>query len=173
VSDETPETPQPPATRDRWWLIAGVAIVALAVGAGIALLVTQDDGGGNVAAGATTTVATGAVTPQQIATAQKALADVGCYTGPIDGIYGPVTDAAIRSFQQAKGLTVDGVVGPQTLAALQQAQAAGKPVCTAATTTSAPAPTSTTGTSAPSTSTSTTSTSTSTTSTSTSTTAKP
>ena len=105
---------------------------------------------------------------------QKALADVGCYTGPVDGVYGPVTDAAIRSFQQAKGLTVDGVVGPQTLAALQEAQAAGKPVCTTATTTPAPATTSATGTSAPSTSAST-STSTTTTgaSTSTSTTAKP
>jgi lysozyme family protein len=35
-----------------------------------------------------------------------------------DGIAGPQTRRAIRSFQRANGLLVDGVVGPQTLAAL-------------------------------------------------------
>jgi peptidoglycan hydrolase-like protein with peptidoglycan-binding domain len=104
VNDESPETPPPPATRDRWWLIAIVAVVALAAGIGIGFLIGNDNGGSSETAVTTTTVANGGATPQQIATAQKALADVGCYTGPVDGIYGPVTDAAVRSFQQAKGL---------------------------------------------------------------------
>jgi peptidoglycan hydrolase-like protein with peptidoglycan-binding domain len=35
-----------------------------------------------------------------------------------DGIFGPLTLAAVRAFQQQKGLQVDGIVGPQTFGAL-------------------------------------------------------
>jgi peptidoglycan hydrolase-like protein with peptidoglycan-binding domain len=36
------------------------------------------------------------------------------YTGPIDGIFGPNTEAAVKSLQAWAGLSVDGIVGDDT-----------------------------------------------------------
>jgi N-acetylmuramoyl-L-alanine amidase len=40
------------------------------------------------------------------------------YDGPISGVFGPETAAAVRQFQRLNGLVVDGLVGPDTWAAL-------------------------------------------------------
>jgi peptidoglycan hydrolase-like protein with peptidoglycan-binding domain len=45
---------------------------------------------------------------------QQYLTNTGHYQGAIDGIFGPLTDAAVQQFQSEKGLVVDGIVGPMT-----------------------------------------------------------
>lgn len=49
---------------------------------------------------------------------QTRLKSWGYYNGAVDGVYGSKTQAAVKSFQRANGLTVDGVAGPKTLAAI-------------------------------------------------------
>ena len=56
---------------------------------------------------------------QGVTVLQRWLHRRGHYSGAIDGIYGPLTAAAVGQFQQAGGLPVDGVVGPATWAQLQ------------------------------------------------------
>jgi peptidoglycan hydrolase-like protein with peptidoglycan-binding domain len=36
------------------------------------------------------------------------------YNVAVDGIFGPITEGAVKDFQQSKGLSADGIVGPQT-----------------------------------------------------------
>jgi hypothetical protein len=48
----------------------------------------------------------------------------------LDGIVGPATRNAVRSFQLAAGIGVDGLTGPETFKAIDKVLAAGKPVPT-------------------------------------------
>jgi peptidoglycan hydrolase-like protein with peptidoglycan-binding domain len=44
---------------------------------------------------------------------------------PVDGIFGPKTDAFVRGFQDALDITVDGIVGPVTWRALVSGMLSG------------------------------------------------
>lgn len=49
---------------------------------------------------------------------QTALKSLGFYKGKVDGISGPMTKSAIKSFQKSRGLVVDGIAGTITRRAL-------------------------------------------------------
>ena len=63
-----------------------------------------------------------------ISAIQQRLAELGYYTGKVDGMTGPGTKAAIKKFQQQHSLEADGICGPATSVALFSAEA--QPVAT-------------------------------------------
>lgn len=50
---------------------------------------------------------------------QSLLMSLGYYFGSIDGIYGPMTANAVRTFQRSFGLVADGIVGPITFSMME------------------------------------------------------
>jgi peptidoglycan hydrolase-like protein with peptidoglycan-binding domain len=55
---------------------------------------------------------------------QQRLKDRGYYQGPLDGVIGPGTQAALQAYQRDRGLRVTGVVDSQTLRSLTGDRAA-------------------------------------------------
>ncbi len=55
---------------------------------------------------------------KEVEAIQKTLKEYGLFNTSVTGYYGTQTEAAVRRFQKARGLTVDGIAGPQTLKAL-------------------------------------------------------
>jgi DNA invertase Pin-like site-specific DNA recombinase/peptidoglycan hydrolase-like protein with peptidoglycan-binding domain len=58
---------------------------------------------------------------RRVRSLQRTLRRLGWAPGPLDGLYGPLTEAAVVRFQRAAGLAVDGVAGPHTARALWRA----------------------------------------------------
>jgi N-acetylmuramoyl-L-alanine amidase len=53
-----------------------------------------------------------------VATLQERLVVLGLLAGPVDGVFGPVTERALRELQRSLGSEADGVCGPATLRAM-------------------------------------------------------
>ena len=71
-------------------------------------------------AGATTPSMSGAATPSsdEVRQVQQHLKDKGVDVGAVDGVMGPKTRSALKSFQQQQGLTASGDIDSSTLTAL-------------------------------------------------------
>lgn len=50
---------------------------------------------------------------------QKTLQESGYFNGPVTGYYGPLTEAAVKKFQQSQGLNPDGIAGSKTKTLIQ------------------------------------------------------
>jgi len=57
----------------------------------------------------------------QVRAVQRTLRRLGWQPGPVDGLYGPRTEAAVTRFQTAAKVAADGIVGPRTRHALTRA----------------------------------------------------
>lgn len=72
----------------------------------------------------------GRIDLDDLAGVQTALGFLGFDAGAADGIDGPNTQSAVRSFQEEQGIKADGIAGPNTkkalLAALESAAAADR-----------------------------------------------
>lgn len=53
-----------------------------------------------------------------VAELQRTLNNLGYWTGPVDGIYGKLTERGVINFQIAKRIRIDGIAGPQTFGAM-------------------------------------------------------
>lgn len=72
----------------------------------------------------------GGETGSAVADIQQKLIDLGYLNDVADGIFGALTEAAVKGFQSANGLTADGIAWPQTVNAINakwQEQKDGKP----------------------------------------------
>lgn len=64
-------------------------------------------------------------TGTEVRNIQKKLKGWGYYTGSVDGIYGKLTEEAVRYFQRKNNLTVDGIAGKNTLSAMGISSSSG------------------------------------------------
>jgi N-acetylmuramoyl-L-alanine amidase len=53
-----------------------------------------------------------------VAALQARLTEMGFHCGRVDGIFGPMTEAAVKEFQKSVGVVVDGKCGPATIIGL-------------------------------------------------------
>lgn len=57
---------------------------------------------------------------------QKRLAELGLFSGTVDGFYGPMTASAIRSFETRNGMTPTGAMTPGVIDAILKSDANGR-----------------------------------------------
>lgn len=103
-----------------WWWIPVAAIVALLVGGVLAFVLLRGGGDEEPSAPARPQIRIGSTGPA-VVELQNRLQELG-FMLEADGMFGPVTQQRVRTFQQVNGLQVDGIVGPETWAALDAAE---------------------------------------------------
>jgi peptidoglycan hydrolase-like protein with peptidoglycan-binding domain len=105
----------------KWFRPALIGVAAVILAIVVAVIVAEVSGGKSTATGTTTTTAgtTTTASDPAVADLQRVMTRLGYYSGPIDGVYGPTTSAAVTTMQKALGVTADGIYGPTTAAALK------------------------------------------------------
>jgi peptidoglycan hydrolase-like protein with peptidoglycan-binding domain len=135
----------------RWTPAVAGAVLALAT-MGLTASAAYADGHAGSTTGSTTRAdwsagavqrGTGYRTPggsRRVRELQRRLQRSGLDPGPIDGLYGPRTERAVRRFQARRELTADAIVGPRTLHVLRTTTRLGRATQPVVTTRTAPPP---------------------------------
>lgn len=107
-------------TMARRALAAALAGSLMIAGSAFAQSTPSNTGGMSSGSGMTGTQSSPALSMNQedIRALQQALNDKGHSVGSVDGIWGPSTQNALRSFQSSQGMTASGNPDSQTLQAL-------------------------------------------------------
>ncbi len=101
-------------------LLVLLASAAALVVAGVVPMAAADEESAERLAASDYLLAMGAA-GDLVADLQRSLTDFGIDAGPIDGIFGALTEAAVLEFQSRAEIDVDGYVGPKTKAAILRA----------------------------------------------------
>jgi len=107
-------------------IAGGLAIVSLATGCSTwdSMTATQKETATSATAGASQASETRTAL---VRSAQQSLKERGYYVGDVDGQWGPKTEDAVRTFQNANGIPSDGRLSTPTIAALGIDQSAAAP----------------------------------------------
>jgi peptidoglycan hydrolase-like protein with peptidoglycan-binding domain len=114
--------PSPATTRILWAAAVSAIVLALTPTAALASVRrSSPPAPGAAASAATLAPGSGYGRPggsTQVRSLQRRLERAGYAPGPIDGLYGPLTEGAVDRFQATHDLQVDGIAGRQTWSAL-------------------------------------------------------
>ena len=97
-----------------WIVLAAVIVVAIVLAVVLIGGSGGDSGSGTADAGTTTGGTTTTTADPAVMDLQQVMTRLGYYSGPIDGVYGSSTSAAVTQMQKALGVQADGVFGPAT-----------------------------------------------------------
>lgn len=99
-------------------VFTAVIVLSLAAVALYNLNITQNSLDTDSLAGITDVLSKRGSSGAEVKNIQKKLKNWGYYSGSVDGIYGKLTESAVRWFQESNGLVVDGIAGTKTLSAM-------------------------------------------------------
>jgi peptidoglycan hydrolase-like protein with peptidoglycan-binding domain len=100
------------------FLVAPLLIAGLIAGCGGGSTTTTVTATVATTSATTTTAEHAAAAAAMVVELQRVMTNLGYYSGPIDGVYGDATTAAVKTMQTDLGVTADGIYGPETHNAL-------------------------------------------------------
>lgn len=117
VRDRTADDRRMAYLRSRPLLVlVGLGILAAVL---VVVLVRGCDDNNSSSTADTITTESASTSDPAVVDLQRVMTRLGYYSGPVDGVYGSATTAAVTEMQKALGVNPDGVYGPSTDAALK------------------------------------------------------